>query len=140
MPAATTHLLDDSAVNIDQWIADEVRITFAQQVTPGGAITVRCRQNQISLLKPKSDTKAASRCNTYRGNIAAHLTSRRATGGDRRNRGGGLARMSLSANSVKGIAQGIGWTPNHAVRLVRRFSSQVAAFRLTRMESLELAF
>lgn len=31
MPAATTHLLDDSAVNIDQWIADEVRITFAQQ-------------------------------------------------------------------------------------------------------------
>ena len=31
MPAATSHLLDDSAVNIDQWIADEVRITFAQQ-------------------------------------------------------------------------------------------------------------
>ncbi len=31
MPAATAHLLDDSAVNIDQWIADEVRITFAQQ-------------------------------------------------------------------------------------------------------------
>ena len=31
MPAATTHLLDDSVVNIDQWIADEVRITFAQQ-------------------------------------------------------------------------------------------------------------
>jgi HK97 family phage major capsid protein len=31
MPAASMHLLDDSAVNIDQWIADEVRITFAQQ-------------------------------------------------------------------------------------------------------------
>jgi HK97 family phage major capsid protein len=31
MPAATTQLLDDSAVNIDQWIADEVRLTFAQQ-------------------------------------------------------------------------------------------------------------
>ena len=31
MPAASSHLLDDSAVNIDQWIADEVRITFAQQ-------------------------------------------------------------------------------------------------------------
>ncbi len=31
MPAATVPLLDDSAVNIDQWIADEVRITFAQQ-------------------------------------------------------------------------------------------------------------
>ena len=31
MPAASPHLLDDSAVNIDQWIADEVRITFAQQ-------------------------------------------------------------------------------------------------------------
>ena len=31
MPAATTALLDDSAVNIDQWIAEEVRIAFAQQ-------------------------------------------------------------------------------------------------------------
>ena len=31
MPAATTALLDDAAVNIDQWIADEVRIAFAQQ-------------------------------------------------------------------------------------------------------------
>jgi HK97 family phage major capsid protein len=31
MPAASMHLLDDSIVNIDQWIADEVRITFAQQ-------------------------------------------------------------------------------------------------------------
>ena len=31
MPAATTQLLDDSAVNIDQWIADEVRVAFAQQ-------------------------------------------------------------------------------------------------------------
>ncbi len=31
MPAATSALLDDSAVNIDQWIADEVRVAFAQQ-------------------------------------------------------------------------------------------------------------
>jgi HK97 family phage major capsid protein len=31
MPAATATLLDDSAVNIDEWIADEVRDTFAQQ-------------------------------------------------------------------------------------------------------------
>ncbi len=31
MPAATTALLDDSAVNIDQWIAEEVRDAFAQQ-------------------------------------------------------------------------------------------------------------
>jgi HK97 family phage major capsid protein len=31
MPAATSQLLDDSAVNIDQWIADEVQATFAQQ-------------------------------------------------------------------------------------------------------------
>jgi HK97 family phage major capsid protein len=31
MPAATQALLDDSAVNIDQWIADEVRSAFAQQ-------------------------------------------------------------------------------------------------------------
>lgn len=31
MPAATTSLLDDSAVNIDQWLADEVRIAFAEQ-------------------------------------------------------------------------------------------------------------
>ena len=31
MPAATSSLLDDSAVNIDQWIADEVRVAFAQQ-------------------------------------------------------------------------------------------------------------
>jgi len=31
MPAATATLLDDSAVNIDEWIAEEVQGTFAQQ-------------------------------------------------------------------------------------------------------------
>lgn len=31
MPSATQALLDDSAVNIDQWIADEVRAAFAEQ-------------------------------------------------------------------------------------------------------------
>jgi len=31
MPAATTALLDDSIINIDQWVADEVKLTFAQQ-------------------------------------------------------------------------------------------------------------
>ena len=31
MPAATSALLDDAAVNIDEWIADEVRDAFAQQ-------------------------------------------------------------------------------------------------------------
>ena len=31
MPAATQTLLDDAAVNIDQWIAEEVRLAFASQ-------------------------------------------------------------------------------------------------------------
>jgi HK97 family phage major capsid protein len=31
MPAATQSLLDDAAVNIDQWIADEVRTAFGEQ-------------------------------------------------------------------------------------------------------------
>jgi HK97 family phage major capsid protein len=31
MPAATSALLDDSAVDIDEWIADEVRLSFAEQ-------------------------------------------------------------------------------------------------------------
>ncbi len=31
MPAATSSLLDDSAVNIDQWIAEEIQIAFAEQ-------------------------------------------------------------------------------------------------------------
>lgn len=31
MPAATQSLLDDSAVNIDEWLAEEVRIAFAEQ-------------------------------------------------------------------------------------------------------------
>ncbi len=31
MPAATPSLLDDSAVNIDEWLAEEVRIAFAEQ-------------------------------------------------------------------------------------------------------------
>lgn len=31
MPAASSALLDDSAVNIDEWIAEEVRTTFAKQ-------------------------------------------------------------------------------------------------------------
>ena len=31
MPAATPPLLDDTAVNIDEWIAEEVRDAFAQQ-------------------------------------------------------------------------------------------------------------
>jgi len=33
MPAATQTLLDDAAVNIDQWIADEVEAVFAEQET-----------------------------------------------------------------------------------------------------------
>ena len=31
MPAATQTLLEDSAVNIDEWVAEEVRIAFAEQ-------------------------------------------------------------------------------------------------------------
>ncbi|MDX2155137.1 MAG: phage major capsid protein [Hyphomicrobiaceae bacterium] len=31
MPAATPSLLDDAAVNIDEWIAEEVRVAFAEQ-------------------------------------------------------------------------------------------------------------
>ncbi len=31
MPAATSTLLDDSAVDVDAWIADEVRVAFAEQ-------------------------------------------------------------------------------------------------------------
>ena len=31
MPAATAALLDDAAVDIDQWIADEVEAAFAEQ-------------------------------------------------------------------------------------------------------------
>ena len=31
MPAATQTLLDDSAVNIDEWLAEEVEVAFAQQ-------------------------------------------------------------------------------------------------------------
>ncbi len=33
MPAATSNLLDDSAVNIDEWIAEEVQAAFAEQET-----------------------------------------------------------------------------------------------------------
>ena len=31
MPAATSSLFDDSAVNIDEWLAEEVRLAFAEQ-------------------------------------------------------------------------------------------------------------
>ena len=31
MPAATQTLLEDAAVNIDEWVADEVRVAFAEQ-------------------------------------------------------------------------------------------------------------
>jgi HK97 family phage major capsid protein len=31
MPAATQSLLDDSVVNIDEWLAEEVRVAFAEQ-------------------------------------------------------------------------------------------------------------
>ncbi|MCH8238705.1 MAG: phage major capsid protein [Proteobacteria bacterium] len=31
MPSATQSLLDDSAVNIDEWLAEEIRIAFAEQ-------------------------------------------------------------------------------------------------------------
>lgn len=42
MPAATSALLDDSAINVDEWIAEEVRTAFAEQegvafVTGNGA-------------------------------------------------------------------------------------------------------
>jgi HK97 family phage major capsid protein len=33
MPAATSNLLDDSAVNIDEWISEEVQSAFAEQET-----------------------------------------------------------------------------------------------------------
>jgi HK97 family phage major capsid protein len=33
MPSATQSLLDDSAVSIDQWVAEEVQATFAEQET-----------------------------------------------------------------------------------------------------------
>jgi len=32
MPSATQTLLDDSAVNIDEWLAEEIQVAFAQQV------------------------------------------------------------------------------------------------------------
>ena len=31
MPSATQALLDDSVVNIDDWLADEIQVAFAQQ-------------------------------------------------------------------------------------------------------------
>ncbi len=31
MPAATSTLLDDAAVNVDEWIAEEIRLAFAEQ-------------------------------------------------------------------------------------------------------------
>ena len=34
MPAATATLLDDAAVNIDEWIASEVELTFDPPWTP----------------------------------------------------------------------------------------------------------
>ena len=33
MPAASQTLLDDTIVNIDEWLAEEVRIAFAEQVS-----------------------------------------------------------------------------------------------------------
>ena len=33
MPAATSAFLDDAAVDVDQWIADEVNAAFAEQET-----------------------------------------------------------------------------------------------------------
>jgi len=34
MPAATQTMLDDARINVDQWLADEVRIAFADQENP----------------------------------------------------------------------------------------------------------
>lgn len=44
MPSATQSLLDDSAVNIDEWLADEIRIAFAEQ--EGSAFVVGDGTNQ----------------------------------------------------------------------------------------------
>ena len=61
MPAATAALLDDSAVNIDEWIASEVELTFAVQ--EGAAFVDRRRQQQaegLSQLSPPSRTRRGS--------------------------------------------------------------------------------
>ncbi len=44
MPSATQSLLDDSAVNIDEWLAEEIRIAFAEQ--EGSAFVVGDGANQ----------------------------------------------------------------------------------------------
>lgn len=44
MPSATQSLLDDSAVNIDEWLAEEIRIAFAEQ--EGTAFVIGDGSNQ----------------------------------------------------------------------------------------------
>ena len=44
MPSATQSLLDDSAVNVDEWLAEEIRIAFAEQ--EGTAFVVGDGTNQ----------------------------------------------------------------------------------------------
>ena len=60
MPAATQTLLDDGAVDIDDWIAEEVEIAFAEQEgtafvngdginKPKGFLTTPCRERLVDL-------------------------------------------------------------------------------------------
>lgn len=46
MPAATATLLDDAAVNVEQWIAEEVETAFAEQ--EGGSLRQRQRRQQAA--------------------------------------------------------------------------------------------
>ncbi len=63
MPAATSALLDDAAVNIDQWIADEVNVAFAEQEGRAFVIGNGVNKPKGFLDYPKVDNAAWSHGN-----------------------------------------------------------------------------
>ena len=54
MPSATQALLDDSVVNIDEWLAEEIQVAFAQQ--EGTAPATAATSRRASSTTPRSPT------------------------------------------------------------------------------------
>lgn len=78
MPAATTQLLDDSFVNIDEWLANEVALEFAYQEGAAFVSGSGVKQPQ-GFLTPATVANAGYNANTNWGNVGYVATG---TSGD----------------------------------------------------------
>jgi len=78
MPAATQSLLDDSAVNIDQWLAEEVQQAFAEQETDALFQATASTSPRAFSTTPRSSMRTGAGASSASSQPASTAPSRRA--------------------------------------------------------------